>query len=165
MTDPKPWYFVRPFESDLENIETWFQQLSEQVYELHVAVRHIARLSGIPPHGHVVTPALKHQRAVSSMLRFPDNRRKRDQVRDWMECLSSQVEDIHLRIEHVNRTSRTALQTATTPGGGSTLETRMDDTKGREEMLINPSRDMTVATAGLRTSGIGKPGLGPTNGT
>ena len=37
-----------------------------------------------------------------------------------------------------------SIQTATTPGGGSTNEIRMDDTKGSEEMFINASKDMST---------------------
>jgi hypothetical protein len=40
--------------------------------------------------------------------------------------------------------SRGSIQTATTPGGGSTNEFRMDDTKGKEEMFFNASKDMSV---------------------
>jgi type VI secretion system secreted protein VgrG len=40
--------------------------------------------------------------------------------------------------------SRTAWQTATTPGGGSSNEIRFEDKKGSEEMFINASKDMNV---------------------
>lgn len=40
--------------------------------------------------------------------------------------------------------TRTAWQTATTPGGGSTNETRFEDKKGAEEVFINASKDMNV---------------------
>lgn len=40
--------------------------------------------------------------------------------------------------------AKSALQTATTPGGGSSNEIRMADSAGAEEMFINASRDMTV---------------------
>ena len=40
--------------------------------------------------------------------------------------------------------ARSSLQTATTPGGGSTNEFRFNDTKGSEEMMFNASHDMSV---------------------
>ncbi|MFO0554136.1 MAG: type VI secretion system tip protein TssI/VgrG [Polyangiaceae bacterium] len=40
--------------------------------------------------------------------------------------------------------ARSSIQTATTPGGGSTNELRTDDTKGSEEMFFNASKDMTI---------------------
>jgi type VI secretion system secreted protein VgrG len=43
--------------------------------------------------------------------------------------------------------TRTAWQTATTPGGGSTNEIRFEDKKGAEEMFVNASKDMNVAVA------------------
>lgn len=51
--------------------------------------------------------------------------------------------------------ARGALQTATTPGGGSTNELRTDDTKGSEEMFLNASRDMSVDVANNTTESIG----------
>lgn len=48
-----------------------------------------------------------------------------------------------------------ALQTATTPGGGSTNELRMSDTKGSEEMFFNASRDMSVQVGNNTTESIG----------
>jgi type VI secretion system secreted protein VgrG len=38
---------------------------------------------------------------------------------------------------------RSAIQTATTPGGGSVNEMRMSDEKGAEQMSLNASKDMT----------------------
>jgi type VI secretion system secreted protein VgrG len=43
-----------------------------------------------------------------------------------------------------NHKARGAIQTATTPGGGSVNEIRTDDTKGKEEMFINASRDAAI---------------------
>lgn len=39
---------------------------------------------------------------------------------------------------------KSSLQTATTPGGGSTNELRMGDSKGGEEIFFNASKDMTT---------------------
>ncbi len=51
--------------------------------------------------------------------------------------------------------ARTAVQTATTPGGGSSNEMRFDDTKGNEEMFFNASKDMTVAVKHNATESVG----------
>lgn len=51
--------------------------------------------------------------------------------------------------------ARGSLQTATTPGGGSSNELRMDDTKGKEEFMINASKDMTVDVVNNTTEDIG----------
>jgi type VI secretion system secreted protein VgrG len=51
--------------------------------------------------------------------------------------------------------ARGAMQTATTPGGGSSNELRMDDTKGKEEMMFNASKDMTVDVVNNTTESIG----------
>ncbi|APR86859.1 VgrG protein [Minicystis rosea] len=51
--------------------------------------------------------------------------------------------------------ARGALQTATTPGGGSSNEFRMDDTKGKEEFMINASKDMTIDVVNNTTEAIG----------
>jgi type VI secretion system secreted protein VgrG len=51
--------------------------------------------------------------------------------------------------------ARGAMQTATTPGGGSSNEFRMDDTKGKEEMMFNASKDMSVNVNNNTTEGIG----------
>ncbi|WP_437961329.1 type VI secretion system tip protein TssI/VgrG [Sorangium sp. So ce119] len=51
--------------------------------------------------------------------------------------------------------TRTAWQTATTPGGGSTNEIRFEDKKGSEEMFINASKDMNVAVGDNRTEKVG----------
>jgi len=51
--------------------------------------------------------------------------------------------------------ARGAMQTATTPGGGSSNEFRMDDTKGKEEMMFNASKDMTVDVVNNTTERIG----------
>jgi type VI secretion system secreted protein VgrG len=48
-----------------------------------------------------------------------------------------------------------SLQTNTTPGGGSTNELRMSDTKGNEHMLLNASRDMTVDVGHNTTQSVG----------
>ncbi|MFO0619491.1 MAG: type VI secretion system tip protein TssI/VgrG [Polyangiaceae bacterium] len=40
--------------------------------------------------------------------------------------------------------TRGSIQTATTPGGGSTNEIRTDDTAGSEEMFINASKDASI---------------------
>lgn len=51
--------------------------------------------------------------------------------------------------------ARSAMQTATTPGGGSSNELRMDDTKGKEEMMFNASKDMTVDVVNNTTESVG----------
>jgi type VI secretion system secreted protein VgrG len=51
--------------------------------------------------------------------------------------------------------ARSSLQTATTPGGGSTNEFRMDDTKGSEEMMFNASKDMSVDVNNNTTESVG----------
>ncbi len=51
--------------------------------------------------------------------------------------------------------ARSAIQTATTPGGGSSNEIRMSDTKGQEEMFFNASRDMSVQVGNNTTNSIG----------
>ena len=51
--------------------------------------------------------------------------------------------------------ARGSMQTATTPGGGSSNELRMDDTKGKEEMMFNASKDMTVDVVNNTTESIG----------
>ena len=42
----------------------------------------------------------------------------------------------------------TTLQSATSPGGGSTNEIRMSDTAGKQEMFIHASKDQTVSVGG-----------------
>lgn len=51
--------------------------------------------------------------------------------------------------------TRMALQTATTPGGGSTNEIRMDDSAGNEEMFMNASRDGAVSAGNNATESVG----------
>lgn len=51
--------------------------------------------------------------------------------------------------------ARGAIQTATTPGGGSANELRTDDTKGKEEMFLNASRDMSIDVVNNTTEKIG----------
>lgn len=51
--------------------------------------------------------------------------------------------------------ARSSIQTATTPGGGSTNELRTDDTKGSEEMFFNASKDMTVMVNNNATESVG----------
>ena len=51
--------------------------------------------------------------------------------------------------------ARGALQTATTPGGGSTNEIRTDDSKGGEEMFFNASKDMSITVLNNTTETIG----------
>nr|MCU0687716.1 type VI secretion system tip protein VgrG [Polyangiaceae bacterium] len=47
-----------------------------------------------------------------------------------------------------------ALQTATTPGGGSHNELRLDDTKGREQMSLSGSKDMSVDVGNSTTESV-----------
>lgn len=51
--------------------------------------------------------------------------------------------------------TRTVLQTATTPGGGSANEIRMDDKAGSEEIFINASKDATISTGNNATESVG----------
>jgi type VI secretion system secreted protein VgrG len=51
--------------------------------------------------------------------------------------------------------TRMSIQTATTPGGGSTNEIRMDDSAGSEEMFMNASRDASVSAGNNATESIG----------
>jgi type VI secretion system secreted protein VgrG len=51
--------------------------------------------------------------------------------------------------------TRMSLQTATTPGGGSTNELRMDDTAGSEEMFMNASKDAAVSAGNNHTESVG----------
>jgi type VI secretion system secreted protein VgrG len=51
--------------------------------------------------------------------------------------------------------ARGALQTLTTPGGGSSNEFRMDDSKGKEEFMINASKDMSIDVVNNTTEAIG----------
>jgi type VI secretion system secreted protein VgrG len=48
-----------------------------------------------------------------------------------------------------------SIQTATTPGGGSTNEFRTDDTKGSEEMFFNASKDMSIDVLNNTTESVG----------
>lgn len=50
--------------------------------------------------------------------------------------------------------ARGSIQTATTPGGGSTNEFRMDDTKGKEEMFFNASKDMSIEVKNNKTESV-----------
>jgi type VI secretion system secreted protein VgrG len=43
---------------------------------------------------------------------------------------------------------KTTLQSATSPGGGSTNEIRMDDSAGKQEVFIHASKDQTVMVGG-----------------
>ncbi|AUX42166.1 hypothetical protein SOCE26_035930 [Sorangium cellulosum] len=51
--------------------------------------------------------------------------------------------------------AKSSLQTATTPGGGSSNELRMSDTKGGEEMFMNASKDMSTEVKNNATESIG----------
>ncbi|WP_437765655.1 type VI secretion system tip protein TssI/VgrG [Sorangium sp. So ce764] len=51
--------------------------------------------------------------------------------------------------------TRTAWQTATTPGGGSSNEIRFEDKKGSEEIFINASKDMNVVVGDNRMEKVG----------
>ncbi len=50
--------------------------------------------------------------------------------------------------------ARSSIQTATTPGGGSTNEIRTDDTKGSEEMFFNASKDASVQVGNNTTESV-----------
>jgi len=51
--------------------------------------------------------------------------------------------------------NRSSLQTATTPGGGTSNELRTDDSKGSEEMFFNASKDMSVQVKNNTTESVG----------
>jgi len=51
--------------------------------------------------------------------------------------------------------TRMAIQTATSPGGGSVNELRFDDKKGAEEMFMNASKNMSVGAGNNATESIG----------
>ncbi|MEZ4447380.1 MAG: type VI secretion system tip protein TssI/VgrG [Polyangiaceae bacterium] len=51
--------------------------------------------------------------------------------------------------------TRTAFQTATTPGGGSVNEIRFEDKKGSEEIFMNASKDMNVVVGDNKMEKIG----------
>lgn len=51
--------------------------------------------------------------------------------------------------------AKSALQTATSPGGGSSNEMRMSDSAGSEEMFMNASKDMTTEVKNNSTESIG----------
>jgi type VI secretion system secreted protein VgrG len=48
----------------------------------------------------------------------------------------------------------TTLQSATSPGGGSTNELRMGDSGGKQEMFIHASKDQTVTVGGSATTTV-----------
>jgi type VI secretion system secreted protein VgrG len=50
--------------------------------------------------------------------------------------------------------AKSSVQTATTPGGGSTNEFRMSDAKGTEEMFFNASKDMTTDVKNNATESV-----------
>jgi type VI secretion system secreted protein VgrG len=50
---------------------------------------------------------------------------------------------------------KSSVQTATSPGGGSSNEIRMSDDKGSEEMFMNASKDMSVDVGNNTTEFIG----------
>lgn len=51
--------------------------------------------------------------------------------------------------------TRTAWQTATTPGGGSANEIRFEDKKGSEEIFLNASKDMAVTVGDKKVKNVG----------
>jgi type VI secretion system secreted protein VgrG len=51
--------------------------------------------------------------------------------------------------------TRTAWQTATTPGGGSTNEMRFEDKAGSEQIFINASKDMNVVVGDNKAEKVG----------
>jgi type VI secretion system secreted protein VgrG len=51
--------------------------------------------------------------------------------------------------------TRTVIQTATSPGGGSVNEIRFDDAEGKEEMFMNASKDMSVGAGNNATETVG----------
>lgn len=51
--------------------------------------------------------------------------------------------------------TRMAIQTATTPGGGSSNEFRMEDSAGSEEMFMNASKDASISAGNNATEDVG----------
>jgi type VI secretion system secreted protein VgrG len=51
--------------------------------------------------------------------------------------------------------AKSSIQTATTPGGGSSNEIRTGDTKGSEEMFFNASKDMSIEVKNNVTESVG----------
>ncbi|MEZ4300337.1 MAG: type VI secretion system tip protein TssI/VgrG [Polyangiaceae bacterium] len=51
--------------------------------------------------------------------------------------------------------AKSSIQTATTPGGGSSNEIRTGDTKGSEEMFFNASKDMSIEVKNNLTESVG----------
>lgn len=51
--------------------------------------------------------------------------------------------------------AKSSIQTATTPGGGSSNEIRTADTKGSEEMFFNASKDMSIEVKNNVTESVG----------
>ena len=51
--------------------------------------------------------------------------------------------------------AKSAVQTATTPGGGSSNEIRTGDSKGAEEIFMNASKDMTIEVKNNLTEHVG----------
>jgi len=51
--------------------------------------------------------------------------------------------------------TRMSIQTATTPGGGSVNEIRMEDKAGKEEMFMNASKDASVSAGNNATESVG----------
>lgn len=51
--------------------------------------------------------------------------------------------------------TRTSWQTATTPGGGSTNEVRLEDKAGSEEIFMNSSKDMNVVVDDTKSETVG----------
>ncbi len=51
--------------------------------------------------------------------------------------------------------TRSSIQTATTPGGGSTNEIRTDDKAGSEQMFMNASKDQAVSAGNNATESVG----------
>jgi len=51
--------------------------------------------------------------------------------------------------------AKSSIQTATTPGGGSSNEIRTADSKGAEEMFMNASKDMSIEVKNNLTESIG----------
>lgn len=55
--------------------------------------------------------------------------------------------------------TRVVFKTATTPGGGSFNEIYFEDKKGREELFINASKDMTIYAKHVKTETVGHDSL------
>jgi type VI secretion system secreted protein VgrG len=104
------------------------------------------RTSQLPTGGSMLLPRMKWEVAVRYMEGDPD----RPVVMSRM--YNAATPPPYKLPDHKASSS---IQTATTPGGGSSNEIRTCDTKGSEEMMMNASKDMSVDVGNDTTEKIG----------